>query len=89
MKTLGPFRYSFVVLFCLTWAARVQPVPAGLAIDAEVAGIMTQTHANGMAVAVIDHGRVRSVQSYGIRNTGKDPLTTDGGTNNGRTCARG
>ncbi len=53
------------------------PVPAGPAIDAEVAGIMTQTHANGMAVAVIDHGRVRYVQSYGIRNAGKYPLTTD------------
>ena len=38
---------------------------------------MTQTRAKGMAVAVIDHGKVGYVQSYGIRNAKGDPLTTD------------
>ena len=38
---------------------------------------MTRTHANGMAVAVIDHGKVGYVQAYGIRNAKGDPLTTD------------
>lgn len=38
---------------------------------------MTTTHAKGMAVAVIDHGKVGYVQAYGIRNAKGDPLTTD------------
>jgi CubicO group peptidase (beta-lactamase class C family) len=38
---------------------------------------MTQTGAQGMAVAVIDHGKVTYIQSYGIRNAKGDPLATD------------
>ena len=63
--------------FCLTVAAVAQTIPNGAAIDAEVGKIMTHTHANGMAVAVIDHGKVGYIHAYGIRNTKGDPLTTD------------
>jgi CubicO group peptidase (beta-lactamase class C family) len=52
-------------------------IPRGSAIDAEVDKIMTQTHAKGMAVAVIDHGKVGYVQAYGIRNAKGDPLLTN------------
>jgi CubicO group peptidase (beta-lactamase class C family) len=38
---------------------------------------MSHTHANGIAVAIIDHGKVGYVQSYGIRNAKRDPLATD------------
>ncbi len=38
---------------------------------------MAQTRANGMAVAVIDHGKVAYVHAYGIRNAKGEPLTTD------------
>ena len=38
---------------------------------------MTRTQAKGMAVAVIDRGKVGYVQAYGIRNAKGDPLTTD------------
>ena len=38
---------------------------------------MTHTHAKGMAVAIIDHGKVGSIHAYGIRNAKGDPLTTD------------
>ena len=38
---------------------------------------MAHTHARGMAVAVIDHGKVGYVHAYGIRNAKGDPLTTD------------
>jgi CubicO group peptidase (beta-lactamase class C family) len=65
----------------LTLRAQTTPagtvIPAGPAIDAKVAGIMTQTHANGMAVAVIDHGKVVYKNAYGIRDAKGDPLTTD------------
>jgi CubicO group peptidase (beta-lactamase class C family) len=54
-----------------------QAIPNGAAIDAEVGKIMAGTHANGMAVAVIDHGKVGYVHAYGIRNAKGDPLATD------------
>ena len=63
--------------FCLPTAAVAQALPSGAAIDAEVSKIMARTHANGMAVAVIDHGKVGYVHAYGIRNAKGDPLTPD------------
>jgi CubicO group peptidase (beta-lactamase class C family) len=63
--------------FCLSVAAAAQTIPSSAAIDSEVHKIMTATHARGMAVAVIDHGKVGYVQAYGIRNSKGDPLTTD------------
>jgi CubicO group peptidase (beta-lactamase class C family) len=38
---------------------------------------MAETHANGLAIAVIDHGRVTSVEAFGKRNAKGDPLTVD------------
>jgi CubicO group peptidase (beta-lactamase class C family) len=58
-------------------AAFAQTIPSGPAIDSEVSKIMARTHANGMAVAVVDHGKVGYVHAYGIRNAQGDPLTTD------------
>ena len=54
-----------------------QTLPPGAAIDAKVGDIMAQTGAKGMALAVIDHGKVEYVHAYGIRNAKDDPLTTD------------
>ena len=67
----------FFSAFFLPVAADAQTIPIGAAIDAEVSRIMTQTHAKGMAVAVIDRGEVGYVHAYGIRNAKGDPLTTD------------
>ncbi len=63
--------------FFLPLAAIAQGIPSGAAVDAEVRKIMAETHANGMAVAVIDHGKVGHVRAYGIRTAKGDPLTTD------------
>src|SRR4051794_13004174 len=38
---------------------------------------MADTGAKGLAVALVDHGRVRYVQAYGVRNAQGDPLRTD------------
>jgi CubicO group peptidase (beta-lactamase class C family) len=57
--------------------AIAQTNPEVPALDAEVGKIMTATHANGMAIAVIDQGKVSYVHAYGIRNAKGDPLTTD------------
>jgi CubicO group peptidase (beta-lactamase class C family) len=72
----------FIASFCLLHAPAAQIVPTqiipnGTAIDAEVLSIMTRTHARGMAVAVIDHGKVGYVHAYGVRNSKGDPLTTE------------
>jgi len=80
MKTRVKALPAMVVLiasFYLPFAAFAQMVPSSPALDAEVGKIMTETHANGMAVAVIDHGKVSYVHAYGIRNVKGDPLTTD------------
>src|SRR5580658_7235398 len=62
---------------CLSIPLVAQTIPPGAAIDAKVGGIMAQTDAHGMAIAVIDHGKVAYVNAYGIRNAKADPLTTD------------
>lgn len=38
---------------------------------------MEESHANGLAIAVIDHGKVVSVEAFGKRNAKGDPLTVD------------
>ena len=55
-----------IVLLAACWlpvGVVSQTMPNGAAIDGEVSKIMTQTHANGLAVAVIDHGKVSYVHS--------------------------
>jgi CubicO group peptidase (beta-lactamase class C family) len=66
-----------LTVICNPAAARAQAIPSGTAIDGEVGKIMTRTHGNGMAVAVVDHGKVGYVNAYGIRDAKADPLTTD------------
>ncbi len=66
----------FLSALSLPFAA-AQTLPDGAAIDAEVNKMMTRTHGKGLAVAVIDHGRVGYVHAYGSRNAKGDPLTTD------------
>jgi CubicO group peptidase (beta-lactamase class C family) len=76
VKALPPLVVLIASLY-LPFAAYAQTTPGGPAIDAEVGKIMTETHSNGMAVAVIDHGKVGYVHAYGIRDAKGDPLTTD------------
>jgi CubicO group peptidase (beta-lactamase class C family) len=70
---------ALLELACLSLAYAVvaHAVPTGAPVDDEVRKIMTRTGAKGMAVAIIDHGKVVYVQSYGIRNASGDTLTTD------------
>ena len=63
-------------------SAQVQPemhaaLPKPTAIDARVLKVMTDTGSKGIAVAVIDNGKVAYVQSYGVRNANGDPLQND------------
>lgn len=66
-----------LALFLLYGFAAARGIPAAAEIDAEVARVMAQTGARGLALATIDGGRVRYVQAYGARNAHGDPLATD------------
>src|SRR5690349_7293607 len=55
----------------------VHAAPKPAAIDAEVRKVLDATKANGLAIAVIDKGKVGYTQAYGIRNAKGEPLTPD------------
>ena len=62
---------------CAALPGLAQKIPTGAAIDAEVKKLLTRTQAKGMAVAVVDGGKVRYLQAYGVRNAKGEPLTAD------------
>ena len=62
------------LVLLLTTSASLACLPEPAAIDARVRAAMAETRANGMAIAVIDDGRVAYVQAYGARNAKGDPL---------------
>ncbi|HMI21148.1 MAG TPA: serine hydrolase domain-containing protein [Sphingomonas sp.] len=53
------------------------PVAQTSSVDAAVHTLMANTGAKGLALAIIDGGRVRYVQAYGVRNAQGDPLRPD------------
>ena len=57
-QTVLPLLAVLFPAFYLPVATLAQTIPNGAAIDAEVSKIMNRTHAKGVAVAVIDHGKV-------------------------------
>ena len=59
-------------------AAPVQAKMPGAAAVGELAkAVMKETGAKGLAIAVIDDGRIASVQAFGDRNAKGDPLTAE------------
>ncbi len=76
-KRAIPFLAVILAAGFLSSRAFAQAIPDAAAIDAEVGKIMARTHANGMAVAVIDRGQVGYVHAYGIRDAKGEPLTPD------------
>ncbi len=70
-------RPALCLVLLLTSSVSLACLPGAAAIDARVRAAMADTRANGMAIAVIDDGRVAYVQAYGTRNAKGDPLQTD------------
>lgn len=66
-----------VVLIAAAVSPATARVPTEAALDAEVARAMTATQSRGLAIAIIDKGRVVRVRSYGARNAAGAPLQTD------------
>jgi len=52
-------------------------LPPGSAIDRQVDGVLARTGAKGLAIAVIDRGKVVYVKAYGAGNAKGEPLRTD------------
>ena len=59
---------------CSACRPPTRPFPTEAALDAEAARAMAATQAKGLAIAVIDDGKVVHVRSYGARNAAGDPL---------------
>jgi CubicO group peptidase (beta-lactamase class C family) len=73
-------RYVAVLsaLLCVpAFAAKPPSIPASAAIDTKVAEAMKSTGGKGLAIAVIDDGKVAYVKTYGVRNAAGDPLQSD------------
>src|SRR6188508_1958135 len=78
LRRLAPLiRPALYLVLLLTSSVSLASLPNTAAIDAHVRVAMADTRANGMAIAVIDDGRVAYVQAYGVRNAKGDPLQTD------------
>ncbi len=76
---MGQDVLAFLAVLFAVWApvtASAQALPTGAAIDGEVKKIMARTNAKGLAIAVVDGGKVGYVHAYGARNSKGDPLTT-------------
>ena len=70
-------RHALFLILVLAGNASLAPLPVPAAVDARVRAAMADTRANGMAIAVIEDGRVAYVQAYGARNAKGEPLQTD------------
>ena len=64
-------------LLALSTPAAARDLPSRAAIAAEAGRLMARTHAQGLALAVIDQGQVRDVDAWGRRDAQGDPLATD------------
>ncbi|MFT7774302.1 serine hydrolase domain-containing protein [Roseateles sp.] len=78
MHALRSVRRAVLAVAALPLLAAAQhAIPAAAALDAEASRLMAATQARGLAVAVIDAGRVVHVRAYGERNAAGLPLLTD------------
>lgn len=69
-------RVAFSLLVGVAIASSAE-LPGTAEINAKVQRVLTETGANGMALAVIDEGKVTYVNAWGKRNSKGEPLTKD------------
>jgi len=68
---------SFLITIAAASTASAAPAGQTASIDTAVHAVMAKTGAKGLALAIIDGGKVRYVQAYGVRDAQGDPLRTD------------
>lgn len=77
LKVIVSLILSAVLTSCTTAPHKSPPLEA-VAIDAEAARLMKSENVQGMALAVIEDGKIVHVAAYGHRNVARGlPLTTD------------
>ncbi|WP_438483089.1 serine hydrolase domain-containing protein [Oleiharenicola lentus] len=77
MLTHSRLRFVICSLLAQSLLAAQPSIPAPAAIDARVAQALAKTEAKGLALAVIDQGKIVYVKAYGVRNSAGEPLQTD------------
>jgi len=65
------------LIAALSLVSHADARPANEKIDAEVGRLMSATQAQGLAVALIENGKVAYVKSYGVRNAARAPLESN------------
>lgn len=70
------FKLALSLAFVAGMAAPASPASLKSKLDMSVPHLMQETETQGLAVAIIENGRVRHVQAWGSRNAQGDPLTT-------------
>jgi CubicO group peptidase (beta-lactamase class C family) len=68
-------KLAWILPLLMATPAAARPMPDKEAIAKTARQAMMATGARGLAIAVIDKGKVRSVQAFGERNAKGDPLT--------------
>lgn len=70
------FKRSLLFVFAgLSTLASADPVPIPEPLDAHIRLGMARTQTQGLALAIVEGGKVSTVQTWGIRNAKSDPLT--------------
>ena len=73
-----PVSRTWLAALAMLGACSAPPQTAVPGLDAQVQRLMQREHVQGMALAVIEGGKVRKVAAYGQRNVANAlPLTTD------------
>ena len=75
-----PSRRQTLAMLAASGAVAALPAAAAdkaMQIDAAARAAMAKTGARGLAIALVEHGKVGLVRSYGARNAAGDPLQTD------------
>lgn len=68
---------AFASLALTVALAQAPSIPSQQATDAFVVRAMEGTKAKGLALAVVDDGKVAYIRSYGVRNAAGEPLETE------------
>lgn len=74
---IAPIVLATSLLFSLSPASGQERTQVPRAIDQHVRAAMTKASVQGLALAVIEDGKVAYTGSWGVRNAARDPLMTD------------
>jgi CubicO group peptidase (beta-lactamase class C family) len=77
LKHIAKIVTACATLMLVPGIATARPAPLPTDVERLARQTMADTGARGIAIAIIDRGKVQSVQSFGERNAKGEPLTPD------------